>query len=292
MLLETGEISQDIGTISNLFGYWDSFGKTYYDVISSFFPTGVGYAGNVLLGEAISNGEELKDSKIGLTVDDFSVSDEYKFIFQIGFTEQSSGTFYINFGSATPIQVDFDFGVPDLTISSETWFTVDTSDIDEVNKIITITFYLDVAENSIDSDGIYLTFTSNSDIFYLKQFKINDNQLFIDLAGDVYMDCSDYVSFVIAAKQGLVIRQKLFNCAGLINENYDFVESSVKIVSNKTSLISDSISDMIQTFNQGDIIVFKKNTKYHCILILDNSKYTECCAKQICRRCRIINRNL
>jgi len=298
MFLETGEITQPKGFVnSNIYGYWkksyNSKLEAYTNIIDAFFSKGAVYKGDIILGNTMANTTEIKDQIIGKRFN-YDMERAFKLEFFIPSGTQDSGTIEVISGEDTVISIEFDLDEETLVYEeiAELIYVYDDN-LDVTNR----KFSLTIQPVAIYDEALWFNFSDLSSGYWgVKQYQISFqnfsaldteeideeivNNLYVSDIIDyqstswgklVSVDCTDYASFLWAAKKGTILKEKAFSCEKLIDKTFEQLEFCNKV-------LDFDIDKLISVSETGDLLIFENKNIYHVITILDTAKktFTEC----------------
>jgi hypothetical protein len=228
---ETGNISSL--DINNILSYWQPVNKDSIlkETLDTFFPNGAIYKDKILLSRFFSTSDSVTHSGEGISVIGARDNDEtrtfYVYVKKYSQVLDNGFVIYWNLPNGDPA-FHLDFSDPPQ-ITDEGYITILSSNWDSSNNVFTFSFTL----NAAIGGGLSLEAVNNNDDYWLvEQYEVTADEgqtIQVDHATLPTMDCSDFASFIWAASKGKIIKNKLFDCQNLINENYDFVQEVEKI---------------------------------------------------------------
>lgn len=282
--------SKETGIIANIVdaksGYWKPISNNKVDLfkktLDSFFPNGINYKNEILIGRSFTQNNSLVDIKIG----QFERDSQRKCKIVLDFTKNPDviGDARI-FNDSADIFVlsNLTKETPEITANSDYVFEGVVTDYTSQNNIVSFTFFLPEDLSFWINNGYTISISAPGEINYwtAEQYYINDTlNTFYPQSynSSPYLDCSDFCSFMWQIQKGIVIKQKMFTCQDLINGSKDFIESSKLVLSDKKIVGYESLDEIMLDSEPGDIFVAKSVNDYHSLFLIDNknSDYTEC----------------
>jgi hypothetical protein len=277
---ETGTINTN--NLDNVYGYYNfSTEDRYKEALEVFFHKGVSYKDRILLSSISTSTLEIANVKTIYDSDDPT----YEIIFRATDKAQAEGILYLgkNIGLGDEIvyisiqyTLDFEGGttstLDDIDVDEEYIDVVSSEVIGDRSFKITFKVLQELVENTI-----FKLTTAPGYIWKLEQNKIQLEGTFRSVPP--VMDCSDYVSFLWSVvNNGWIIKGKIFDCQSLLDKRFENIKFLEKIYSNNYNIKYDSYKTLLENLEVGDILVFKKEFMYHCIIITNpkTENYAEC----------------
>lgn len=275
---------------SNFYGEWlpPKKGNIYSNIIKSFFYDGRDYAGDNLIFAGftylddtpyIINDGNYKAS-LGYIGEKDSIGKNFKLVIKFPRIVSDAEFYYKtkkNDNYANVFKIDYSEElITPIKITIDEGFTITyTFDWDSVNNILTI-YFSSNDQHLFECLNLYSEFShvdiNNTVVF--EQYEIITEGTSLNGA----IDCSTFASFLWAAKQGKIIKEKLFTCQNLIDETFEHLEFTKKFSANNYFIEYNDLNEVLNETEPGDILIFEQGDIKHCIFLIDpkNKIYTEC----------------